>query len=332
MPLLRVGETPLELSFLSIDEQQNSVVGLTRMEFDQAHLLSVIGFLCLRDGRADLAESMREPDMFGLKMFVGGTLLGTCAGLFVTNYHVVNTPQGVVVVPRSQRPPLRSTYVDIRSWSQAMWANHPEVTQALIADGRSALIRDNIQDNLLNEILPEQTQDDRSQRTRNVAKQWEVPIRLDSDRPASNSLVTQPAPAAGSKTRLLDTQSPVRRQFESAFDEAIAPIVEDDPSSDAMIQQLEEQYTHRLNAKTPEVPSAIPDDVSTLPTSGDAERMARDLLQQVIPPSRTRPGSAAPRRDLGSDLLNAPAPGQGGASQSIPRAPAQSQLILSEPF
>ena len=282
--------------------------------------------------------------MFGFKMFLGGTLVGTCAGLFVANYHVVNTPQGVVVVPRSQRPPLRSTYVDIRSWSQAMWANHPEVTQALIADGRSSLIRDNLKDNLLNEILPEQTQDDQSQRLRNVANQWEVPIRLESDRPASNSLVTQPAPAASSKTRLLDTQSPARKQFESAWDEAIAPIVEDDPAesavdavasdpaSDAMIHKLEEQFTHRLNLKTPAVPSVALDRFEALPTAGDAERMARDLLQQVIPPSRTRPGSAAPRRDLGRDLLNAPAPGQGGASQSLPRVPTQSQLILSEPF
>ena len=282
--------------------------------------------------------------MFGFKMFLGGTLVGTCAGLFVANFHVVNTPQGVVVVPRSQRPPLRSFYVDIRSWSQAMWANHPEVTQALIADGRSSLIRDNLKDNLLKEILPEQTQDDRSQRSRNVANQWEVPIRLESDQPASHSLVTQPAPAARSKTRLLDTQSPARKQFESALDEAIAPIVEDDPAesvvdavasdpaSDAMIQKLEEQFTHRLKANTPAVPSFNPDRIEALPTSGDAEQMARDLLQQVIPPSRTRSGSATPRRDLGRDLLNAPAPGQGGASQSLPRVPTQSQLILSEPF
>ncbi len=270
--------------------------------------------------------------MFGIKMFLGGTLVGTCAGLFAANFHVVNSPQGVVVVPRSQRPPLRSTYVDIRSWSQAMWANHPEVTQALIADGRSSLIRDNLHDNLLKEILPEQTQDDRPQRSRHVANRWEVPIRLDGDQSASNSLVTQPAPAASSKTRLLDTQSPARKQIESALDEAIAPIVEDDPASEAMIQKLEEQFTPRWNAKTPAVPSIDPDHYEALPNSGDAEQMARDLLQQVIPPSRTRTGSAAPRRDPGRDLLNAPAPGQGGASLAVPRATTQSQLILSDPF
>ena len=270
--------------------------------------------------------------MFGIKMFLGGILVGTCGGLFVANYHVVNSPQGIVVVPRTQRPPLRSTYVDIRSWSQAMWANHPEVTQALIADGRSALIRDNLKDNLLKEVLPEQTQNDRSPRSGHVANQWENSTRLDGDRPASHSLVTQPSAAASSKTRWLDTQSPARKQMESALDEAIAPIVEDDPAPDAMIQKLEEQFSHVSNAKTPAGQSVEPDRIQAVPTSGDSEQMARDLLQQVIPPSRTRWGGAAPRRAPGRDMLNAPAPGQGGASLAVPRPTTQSQLILSDPF
>ena len=267
--------------------------------------------------------------MFGFKMFLGGTLLGTCAGLFVANFHVVNSPQGIVVVPRAQRPPLSSSYVDIRSWSQAMWANHPEVTQALMADGRSSLIRDNLKDNLLNEILPEQTQDASPRRSRNVAGQSEVPIRIESDRPETSRLLTLEGQAA----RSLDSKSPTRQRIESALDELIAPIVEDDPAvpaedvvdsdpaPDAMIQQLEEQFSNRWNAKTP-----------ATPTSGDTAEMARDLLQQVIPPGSSLPRSAAPFRDFGSDLLSAPAPGQGGASQSLPRPPAQSQLILSEPF
>ena len=95
--------------------------------------------------------------MFGLRMFLIGLLVGTCAGLFVAHFHVVNTSQGVVVVPRTPRPPLRSSYVDIRSWSPSMWANHPEVTQALMADGRSALIRETVENNLLEDLLPQQT-------------------------------------------------------------------------------------------------------------------------------------------------------------------------------
>ena len=282
--------------------------------------------------------------MFGLKMFLGGTLIGTCAGLFVAHYHVVNSTQGLVIVPRTQRPPLRSTYVDIRSWSPSMWVNHPEVTEALIADGRSSLIQDNLKDKLLDEVIPKQTQDDRPRRSRNVASQTEVPIPFETDRIDLGQQPTEQSPATGTSTRLLDSQSPVRKRFESAFDEAIAPMVEDDsaelasdpnetaPADDAMIQKLESRFGEMVNRRPSRTPSAVPSRVEVLPTSGDTEQMARDLLQQVIPQGSNLPRSAAPLRDIGRDLLSAPAPGQGGASLSIPRAATQSQLILSEPF
>lgn len=282
--------------------------------------------------------------MFGLRIFLIGLLVGTCAGLFVAHFHVVNTSQGVVVVPRTPRPPLRSSYVDIRSWSPSMWANHPEVTQALMADGRSALIRETVENNLLEDILPEQTQDRqtqgiRSRPARNVAGLSEVPIRIETDRPEAHSLANQEAAPARQSTRLLDANSPVRKRFESAMDKVIAPMVEDDPaelggeavasdsSHAATIQKLEEQLSGLLDEDTS---ATVPARIEALPTSGDAEAMARDLLQQVIPRSSTVPRSAPPFRDFGRDLLNAPAPGQSRASQ--PRVPSQSQLLLSEPF
>lgn len=287
--------------------------------------------------------------MFGFKMFLGGALIGTCASLFVANYHVVNTAQGVVVVPRTQRPPLRSTYVDIRNWSQSMWSNHPEVTQALIADGRSALIRENLKANLLDEILseetvPEQTRDDRPRRSRNVASQSEFPIQIESELLDAGPLRAEHASSTGTAARLLDSQSPVRKRFESAFDEAIAPMVEDDPAAlgndalanslpnDAMVQKLEARFSDLVKPQQPANSEAIPSLTEDLPTSEDAAEMARDLLQQVIPQGTNLPRGAAPLRDLGRDLLSAPAPGQGGASLSIPRAPTQSHLLLSEPF
>lgn len=282
--------------------------------------------------------------MFGLKMFLGGTLIGMCSGLFVANYHVVNSSQGLAVVPRTQRPPLRSTYVDIRSWSQSMWVNHPEVTAALIADGRSSLIGENLKANLLNEIVPKQTRDDRPLRSRNVASQTEVPIHFETDLADADPLLTEQSPAAGTSARLLDSRSPVRKRFESAFDEAIAPMVEDDPAEfandavdslptdDAMVQKLEARFSDLVNKQLPAIPETIPSRVEVFPTSGDTEEMARDLLQQVIPQGTNIPRSATPLRDLGRDLLSAPAPGRGGASLSIPRAPTQSQRILSDPF
>ena len=286
--------------------------------------------------------------MFGIRTFLCGTLLGTCSGLFVANYHVVNTPQGVIVVPRSQRPPLRSVYVDIRSWSEAMWTNHPEVTQALIADGRSALIRENLTDNLLDEIVPEQTQTDRPRRSRSVARQSEVevPIRFESEPDGLPGVATKAAPAK--TNRLLDSKSPVRKRFETAIDDAIAPMVEDDPAElvseqadeilpmedaqAAMVRKLESRLSGLLDGANSATPNVSPARTEVLPASGDANGMARDLLQQVIPPSGKLPRSAAPLRDFGRDLLSAPAPGQGAAAHSPPRAPTQSRIILSEPF
>ncbi len=276
--------------------------------------------------------------MFGFRLFLFGLLVGACGGLFAANYHVVNTAQGVVVVPRTQRPPLRSSYVDIRHWSQAMWTNHPEVTQALIADGRSALIRDQAPDAALQELIPEQTQSSQPAPSRNVA------IRS----PNQNRIVANKPAAAGDTTRLLDAQSPTRQKLGAAFDQAISPIVDDDPadlahdpanevlptdtSHDEMISRLEERLGGLADSASTVLPSTNSPAVEAIPTSGQTNEMARDLLQRVIPPGSPLPRSAAPFRDLGRSLLSAPAPGQGARTPVQPRVPAQSQLLEIKPF
>lgn len=286
--------------------------------------------------------------MFGIRPFLFGLLMGAGGGLFAANYHVVNTAQGVVVVPRTQRPPLRSSYVDIRSWSEAMWVNHPEVTQALIADGRSSLIGDNLKENLLNEILPQQTQDDRSSRSRTIARRTDVPISIETA-PSNPRRVGEPSvPPKTETARLLDSKSAVRQRWESALDQAIAPMVDDDPAElasepsrevlpgsedqDAIVRKLEDRFGGLLDTATPTNPREKSTQLEAIPTSGDASEMARDLLKQVIPHTGKLPGSAAPLRNLGRELLSAPAPGQGGAARLPSRIPVQSQLIPSKPF
>lgn len=74
--------------------------------------------------------------MFGLKMFLAGLVLGAGGMLFSMQFHVMRTNTGLTVVPRTHQPPLRSTYVDVRRWSVAMWQNYPEVTEALVKSGR----------------------------------------------------------------------------------------------------------------------------------------------------------------------------------------------------
>ena len=282
--------------------------------------------------------------MFGIRPFLFGMLMGASGGLFAANYHVVHTAQGVVVVPRTQRPPLRSSYVDIRCWSEAMWVNHPEVTQALIADGRSALIGENLKDNLLNEILPQQTQDNRSPRSRTIARRTEVPISIETAPSNPSRVGEKSSPPAVETARLLDSKSAVRKRWESALDQAIAPMTEDDPAElasevlpakenqDAIVRQLEDRLGGLRDSATSTNTRERSTPLEAIPTSGDASEMARDLLKQVIPYSEKLPGSAAPLRNLGRELLSAPAPGQGGAAQLRSRVPVQSQLIPSKPF
>ena len=279
--------------------------------------------------------------MFGIRPFLCGLLAGACGGLFATNFHVVNTAQGIVVVPRTQQPPLRSSYVDIRNWSEAMWANHPEVTAALVKDGRSSLIGENLKDNLLDNVLPKQTRSDSVPSTRSTAsRSGTLPVSQ------ANSIATSSVPDSGT---ILEQGSAVRKRWEAALDQAIAPMVDEDPaelaadqasevlpdgsSQNDLVQQLEEQFEARVANPVPASQSKTNSNkIEALPTSGDPSDMARDLLKQVIPQGGANPKSAAPLRDLGQNLLNAPAPGQGAAAQAQSRVPVQSQMITTEPF
>ena len=281
--------------------------------------------------------------MFGIRPFLCGLLAGACGGLFATNFHVVNTAGGIVVVPRTQQPPLRSSYVDIRNWSEAMWANHPEVTAALVKDGRSSLIGENLKDNLLDNVLPKQTRSETAPPTRSTAHRSEsLPVGR------TNSIATKSDPPADSE-RMLDSGSAVRKRWEAALDKAIAPMVDEDPAElaadqasevlpesnaqDNLVKQVKDQFKDSVPDPVPaSAPKSTPNKIEVLPTSGDPSDMARDLLKQVIPQGGASPKSAAPLRDLGQSLLNAPAPGQGAAAQAQSRVPVQSRMITTEPF
>lgn len=300
--------------------------------------------------------------MFGIRPFLCGLIAGSVGGLFVSNFHVVNTKEGVVVVPRTQRPPLRSAYVDIRSWSAAMWTNHPEVTQALVADGRSSLIGDNLKDNLLEVILPEQ--DDQASAAnsrpvgrRNDASLESIEAKSTADAKSSAAITSKvklaPPSSTSGSSRLLDASSPVRKRWEAELEQAVAPLVEDEPeqlaaddtggqtvedvlpsniSSDEAIKQIESRLDGLLNpvasreSATPQGASGNSDSIEAIQASSRAKEMARDLLQEVIPTNSPSPRSAAPLRRLGIDFLNAPAPGQGASLNPDTVVPAQSQL------
>lgn len=253
--------------------------------------------------------------MFGIRVFVIGLLVGLCSGIFVTHFHVIRTNDGFDVVARVNQPPLRSSYCDVRQWSSAMWANHPEVTAALVKGGRSNVIGQNLKDNLLDEVLPKPASGKNTPVIDSSVASGSVPVITQS-----SETTLRVADQAGSTSTVgnqwLDQKTQLRQDWESILDKAIAPIVEPDstattaaspidsevlPSatSDALVQKLEEQFggSQRLNQVPAEAKQAV-------------EGAARDFLQQVIPGGRQAPHSAAPLRNLSRELLSAPAPVQ----------------------
>lgn len=75
-----------------------------------------------------------------IKAGVFGVVLGAGMTFFVTRVHVLNTEDGLIVVPRSHPADVKSTYVDVRKWNASMWQQYPDVTEAVVESGRSDLL------------------------------------------------------------------------------------------------------------------------------------------------------------------------------------------------
>lgn len=114
--------------------------------------------------------------MFGLKTFFFGLVSG-CVGMYLAlQFHVANTNNGLIVLSRSHRPPLRSVYVDVRKWSASMWKQHPEVAEAAVLSGRPDLLAEGT----VNSLLPEQLQE---------SEQRMQPVSVEKPRIAMDDLV-----------------------------------------------------------------------------------------------------------------------------------------------
>ncbi|TWT55604.1 hypothetical protein KOR42_27310 [Thalassoglobus neptunius] len=84
--------------------------------------------------------------MFGIKTFFTGLLTGSVGSLLAMQFHVMNTNEGVIVVPRAHQPALFTTYVDVRKWDQNKWNQHPEVVEAAVRSGRTELLATEAED------------------------------------------------------------------------------------------------------------------------------------------------------------------------------------------
>jgi hypothetical protein len=79
---------------------------------------------------------------FFLGMVAGGALL-----FGAMNYHLIRAHDGVHFVPKIS-PKLAATYVDIRGFSAADWAQHSEITTALISADQTSLMKSSVSESL----------------------------------------------------------------------------------------------------------------------------------------------------------------------------------------
>lgn len=80
--------------------------------------------------------------------FLIGTALGASAMFFSLQYHVVHSPTGLQVIPRSPQQSIGLAYADVRNWSPTQWADRPELARALMANGSGELIASSVADSL----------------------------------------------------------------------------------------------------------------------------------------------------------------------------------------
>jgi len=100
----------------------------------------------------------QEVDVSRTKPFIIGLLLGAGLSFVALRYHVVRYSEGFMLVPRTDQPPIRSAYADVREWGTAMWKQYPEVAAALVADGQSKLVAEAMTDDLLGRVDGDETE------------------------------------------------------------------------------------------------------------------------------------------------------------------------------
>ncbi|TWU21292.1 hypothetical protein [Bythopirellula polymerisocia] len=79
--------------------------------------------------------------------FLSGVICGGALIYFAMNFHVIHSREGYHFVPKVQAQ-LASTYVDIRDFQVADWAQNAQVAAALVQANRRDLLDNAINDSL----------------------------------------------------------------------------------------------------------------------------------------------------------------------------------------
>lgn len=84
--------------------------------------------------------------------FLLGLVIGGTSVYVAYQYHLVRTPDRLLVVPKTQ-PSLIDLYSDVRKWTVEDWKKHPALARHLVASGHSEKIMQSATDDLVDEFL-----------------------------------------------------------------------------------------------------------------------------------------------------------------------------------
>ncbi len=90
-----------------------------------------------------------------LKPFLFGALFGAGTVFIGLQYHIVQSHEGVRVVPRTPQHAIGLAYVDIRNWGTEQWSDRPELARALVAHGSTDLVASSVTEGLVESISSE---------------------------------------------------------------------------------------------------------------------------------------------------------------------------------
>lgn len=80
-----------------------------------------------------------------------GVVIGGAAILTAFNFHILKTDKGFEMVPKESLG-LSDSYVDIRKFSAADWANHKQLAADMVAAEKAHLIGDAAQQSIGDEL------------------------------------------------------------------------------------------------------------------------------------------------------------------------------------
>lgn len=85
--------------------------------------------------------------MKGIKYLLLGIVLGGATVAGALQYHLLNTSEGFVLVPKTSST-LADTYVDIRSFGISEWNEHREIVDAIIKADRQDILQNSAVDGI----------------------------------------------------------------------------------------------------------------------------------------------------------------------------------------